>query len=83
MKLGDELKDTVTGFKGVAVSHHRYLNGCERFTLQPRELKDGKPVEPHTFDIEQLELYLAAPERTVTPSGGPHDEPSRPSIPSR
>lgn len=82
--LGDKLKDTVTGYAGIATSKHEYLNGCVRWTLQPDKLtSDGKPHEPQTFDIEQLVLLKAAKPRAVKPKGGPHNEPSRPSVPSR
>ena len=83
IKLGDKAKDSITGLTGIVVSRHEYLNGCIRLTLQPAELKDGKPVDCSTFDIEQIELIEVAPAKTVTPSGGPHDEPSRPSVPAR
>jgi hypothetical protein len=83
MKLGDTLRDTITTFTGVATSKHEYLNGCVRFSLTPAALHDGKPIEPQTFDVEQLELVSAAAPRAVKPAGGPHNEPSRPSAPAR
>ena len=83
MKLGDKVRDTITGLTGVAVARHEYLNGCIRLSLQPPEVKDGKPVDCSTFDVEQLEVVEKASPRSVDPTGGPHDEPLRPSIPSR
>lgn len=83
MKLGDTVKDTVTDFTGTVVSRHEYLNGCVRLSVQPRELKDGKPIESQGFDIEQLQLVKAAEPRAVVPSGGPHNDPPRPAVPSR
>lgn len=53
--LGCLAKDTVTGFTGIVSSRTEWLNGCIRIGLQPRELKDGKPIESQAFDIEQLE----------------------------
>lgn len=35
INLGDEVQDTVTGFQGIAVSRHVYLQGCDRITIQP------------------------------------------------
>jgi hypothetical protein len=81
--LGDKAKDTVTGFTGTATAYHEYLNGCKRFTLTANTLKDGVPIEPQTFDVEQLELIEEAKPRAVVPAGGPQKEPSRPSIPAR
>lgn len=68
--LGDVLKDTITGFKGVAIASTNWLNGCVRVTLQPQELKDGKPIEAQTFDVEQLEIVKAAKPRATPPKGG-------------
>ena len=83
IKLGDTARDTLTGLTGAVVARHEYLNGCVRLSLQPNKLKDGKPVDWSVFDIEQIELVKAAKPRRVLPSGGPHDEPVRPSAPSR
>lgn len=52
--LGQEVKDTVSGFTGVAVSRHSYLAGCHRITIQPPIDKDGKLPESQTFDETQL-----------------------------
>jgi len=54
VNLGDIAEDIVTGFKGTVVAVTNWLNGCQRVTLQPNELKDGKPVESYTFDVEQI-----------------------------
>jgi hypothetical protein len=54
-----------------------------RLSLQPKELKDGKPIDSHVFDVEQLELVERAAPRTVLPAGGPMDDPKRQSAPVR
>lgn len=54
--VGDVVRDTISGFEGVAVAKTQWLNGCVRITIQPRALHDGKPVDNYTFDVEQLEL---------------------------
>lgn len=54
MKLGDTLTDSITGFTGVAIARTEWLNGCVRWTLQSKELKDGKPIGPECFDEPQL-----------------------------
>lgn len=57
VQLGDEARDTVSGFSGVCVARTEWLNGCWRMTLQPKALdKDGKPCESQTFDDFQLEV---------------------------
>lgn len=56
IRLGDEAVDTVSGFKGIAISSTRYLQGCERVGLQPKVKKDGILQEPSYFDEPQLKV---------------------------
>lgn len=56
IRLGDLVKDRVTGFEGVAICRSEWLNRCVRITIQPRNLKDGKVIDGDCFDIEQLEV---------------------------
>lgn len=79
--VGDLARDSITGFRGVVVAMTYWLNGCVRVTLQPKALHEGVPVEPSTFDVEQVELVKARPtQRRAT--GGPKPEPSRNPNPS-
>ena len=77
--LGDRAKDPITGYQGIVVAETRWLFNCRRLTLQAEEMKDGKPVEPQTFDDQQLVLvshnvYLGvAVEEAKT--GGPMPAP--------
>lgn len=85
IELGDTARDQITGFTGVVVSRHEYLNGCTRLELQPAKLKDDKPIASEVFDIQQLDLVKKTGARKATrkPPGGPYAEPKRPSIPQR
>lgn len=58
--LGHTAKDKITGFVGVITARVDYLTGCNRYHLQPRELKDGKPVEGIYFDEDQIEVAKKA-----------------------
>jgi hypothetical protein len=84
IELGDEAKDTITGYKGVVVAFTTWLNKCRRLTLQSRELKDGKPIDVQVFDIEQLQLVKKGkqPEKPYTGGSRPNTG-SRPSNPMR
>ncbi len=82
-KLGDVLQDTISGFKGVAVASTEWLNGCVRVTLQPQELREGKPIDGHVFDVEQLAMVKRAKPGKVTPHGGDRPEPARRKDPVR
>jgi len=75
LKLGDYCIDTVTGFKGTLICKTYWLNGCLRVGLQPKGVKDGKPYETQTFDVEQVQLVEA--QRAKEPQrqhGGNRDD---------
>lgn len=81
LKLGDEVRDMITGFQGVLIARTEWLRGCVRLTIQPRELKDGKPIESESFDEQQVELVepkeKPMSEQSRAESGGPYPTPSR------
>ncbi len=59
VKLGDKVKDVVSGFTGIAVSQHIYLQGCHRFSVQPPLKKDGTLPDAGSFDEPQLKVIKA------------------------
>lgn len=72
VKMGDLVKDSVSGFKGIAVSEHKYLNGCTRITVQPEVDKEGKLPDSNTFDEPQLlVLKLEKVKEGRHETGGP------------
>lgn len=75
--LGDIVKDTITGFEGVAIARTLWLNNCDRITIQPQELKDGKPIEAHTFDIDNVVVVKKKVVPVNNTHGGPRSAPSR------
>ena len=64
IKLGDKVKDKITGLTGIAIGITNWLYGCRRITIQPQESKDGKPADAFTVDEPQLEILE---ERVITP----------------
>jgi len=42
---GSRVRDTVTGFEGIATGRTVWMNGCVRISIEPTELKDGKPMD--------------------------------------
>jgi hypothetical protein len=56
MKLGQTLKDKVTGFTGIATAKVEYLSGCVQFGLQPEIDKEGKVPDAAFFDFQRLEI---------------------------
>lgn len=74
IKLGELYRDTVTGFKGKAVSRHEYLHGCTRITLTA--LIEGD-LKEFTFDAPALETYPPPSEQiTSGRTGGPRSTPA-------
>lgn len=63
LPLGRLAKDTISGFEGIIEARTEWINGCFRVALAPTHLdKDGKLIDNHTFDAEQIELL---PEQVV------------------
>ena len=60
LALGDRVKDRLTGLTGIIVARTEWLNYCNRYTVQPQKIKDGKPVESTVFDEGDLTLLMAA-----------------------
>ena len=87
LKLGQEVRDTVTGFKGIAVTRTEFLQGCKRVEVQPKVNKDGTIPDVACFDEPQLEVIGDGilPKKEEKEAGGPHfgSNPSKPVIRSR
>jgi hypothetical protein len=84
MKLGDKVKDTVTGFTGIAVCKAEWLNGCTRWSVQDQKLRNGNVGELQTFDEPQLYVVKsAAVSRGSQSTGGPAPTPQRSPNPTR
>ena len=88
IKLGDKVRDNITGFQGIAIARTSWLHGCDRITIQPDKTdKDGKPLDAMTFDEQQVELVKAQPvkvsQHASNAPGGPRRDPGRSRSPSR
>ena len=81
MKLGDKVKDKITGFAGVAVAIAEYLNGCIQIGIRPEKLKDGKPIDLEWIDNTQLIITKSVKEKEKRDVGGPQVTPSGMEIP--
>jgi len=79
IKLGDKVKDRVTGYEGIATSKTEFLNGCIQIEVTPR-LKKGAGIRPEDIlgiglDLGQLDkvsdgLNAKKPIKKST-NGGP------------
>jgi heat shock protein HspQ len=59
IKLGDQVKDRITGFEGVVTAMARYMNNTPRAAVKSRELREGRPQSAEWFDLCNLELVTA------------------------
>ena len=88
IKLGQEVKDRVSGFKGIAVGRTEYLQGCLRVLVQPKLDKDGKLVDSMSFDEPDLVVtgdgvYEPPKTKPKKPLHGPRPELTRAPGPTR
>jgi len=88
IKLGQEVKDRVSGFKGIVVGRTEYLHGCLRLLVQPATKDDGTLIDPLSFDEPDLEVigdgvYVPPKPKPEKPLHGPRRETTRAPGPSR
>jgi hypothetical protein len=83
IELGSTVRDKITGYTGLVVCRAEWLYGCRRYTVQAKELKDGKPIEPIGGDEDQFEIVTQAEPHAVSETGGPYVEPPRRAEPMR
>lgn len=87
--LGTQVKNTTSGFKGMAIGFIRHLNGCFHVTIQPEGTNPttGLPVDAYDFDlrectgemIDKLSKKKLAKSKESTPS--PTSGSFRPKLP--
>jgi hypothetical protein len=72
-KLGDRVKDRVTGYTGIVTSQIKHLNGCHQYGVSAPIDDQGKMVDGYNIDEAQLEpVDDGLNEKPVpqTPTGG-------------
>ena len=74
-KLGQRLRDKVTGYQGIATIESKHLNGCIRYCLEAPATDGGKVPKEQWVDDQQLELVdqgiLDQAKKPVAAVGGP------------
>jgi len=71
IKLGQKIRDIVTGMEGIATAKVEYLNGCIQYCLRPAMDKDGKLPEASYVDEGQLEVIGDGVSVEPRDTGGP------------
>ena len=59
LTLGDEVVDSITGFKGIATGRAEYLTGCVQVCVAATSVANAKPVS-EWYDISRLRLINKA-----------------------
>ena len=57
IKLGSLVKDSITGFTGIAVGRVEFVFGCIHIRVQGQGLtRDGAPISIHSFDDQRIDV---------------------------
>ena len=76
-KLGDKVRDVVSGFEGIATAKVEFLNGCIQYCLKPPIDKKKPHLLPdgEYFDSAQLELVKEEIKIEKRNTGGDMSDP--------
>lgn len=74
--LGCYVRDTITGFEGIATGRAEYMFGCAQLVITPDRLgPDGKIIPGEWFDEQRVviveERAIAVSATSTATSGGP------------
>ena len=58
IKLGNKVRDKVTGFEGIATARIEYINKCVQFCVKPKVKEDGKMPDGEYIDVDELEIVI-------------------------
>lgn len=80
--LGSRVRDSITGYTGIAIGRTEWLHGCARIGIEREVLdKDKKPIPAEWFDeqrvvvVKELKTFVS-PQNSAT-SGGPQRDQTR------
>lgn len=63
LKLGSLVKDSITGFTGIAIGRIEFAYGCVHIRIQAKSMtEEGTPIPVHDFDDQRIEV-LAPPSK--------------------
>ena len=71
IKLGNKVRDKVTGFEGIATARIEYINKCVQFCVKPKVKEDGKMPDGEYIDVDELEIVDTGIVIEAKPTGGP------------
>lgn len=56
IKLGNTVRDVISGFSGIAIQKTEYLNGNVQYSLQPKGKEDGVFLDAMSIDYHTLDV---------------------------
>ena len=56
IKLGQQAKDKVSGFKGILTGRASYITGCDQYCIAPTVGKDGEVKDGRWFDEGRIQI---------------------------
>ncbi len=71
IKLGDRVKEKISGYRGTVISKTEWIYGCVRFGVQADGLHEGKPIPSQGFDEGELTPDGEEAPGPVASKGGP------------
>jgi len=80
VKLGNKVRDTLSGYEGMAVAKTVWASGNVTISVEPTELQEnGQPIASQAFDVHRLvitsEPAIPVSEESEAPTGGPQNDP--------
>ena len=81
LKMGQKVKDRITGFTGIITGMCSHITGCDTIGVNPGIDKDGKLQEVNWFDWTRLEILdvsnvmESSMAISAAAPGGPQDHP--------
>jgi len=71
IKLGEKVKDKISGLTGIATTRLEYLNGCVQYTISPKLEKGKTELVAYNIDEENLEIIGKKVKIKKNNTGGP------------
>jgi hypothetical protein len=65
IQLGDEVEDTITGFRGIAIARHSYIEYPNDISVQPVVGQYGELPEIQVFTESLLKVIKTKKKKTV------------------
>lgn len=72
IKLGDRVKDRISGLTGIATERREYLNGCVQYAITPK-IKPGATELP-AWCIDEQQIDVLTKKKAIVKkrsTGGP------------